>query len=683
LKHDKFTIPGLKNGTKLGVRARTGVFNKRSILLVLYAIYLAFILVSTIPYIAEHQTRYLYTNEKHTYHIVFEEDGSVEPHYFNVIRADPAEPGVLDLEYDPDLHILDVKATNIKELRIESQSIYKDEAQVIIGKPYSEDPTYYKQWFIDKNKFTITIDSKTEITSLVFENVPLPVSVLVNDKEWWKTNTNWESVGEDDIKISSVPQGLTTVIIYFQETSIPISPHAVFIVEPFVAAVDTEVLFDGTGSYDDDGEIKNYIWDFGDGSDLGTDDVVKHSYSDTGTYTVSLTVIDDDNLDNTTSKDIYIVTNNDDDDNDNVPNQLDPHPFDALDSDQDGLSDDFEDFYGGDAFTREPWPEGKDLNYLKKDTDGDGYNDGVEIELGTNPIDPADHPREEDEETEEDEGILGMGAMGYILLIVVVIIIVMIILMIVIRKRKGEKVTEVDTKDIERMVIERDRPVGPGLVKPGKREMGPGPAMGVPLGIPKKKPPEVRGPPRPPRKGKPLKPSPPVPKKPLEDKMRPPLKRLPSKPPVQSTVMLDTLELDSLKKFLPPDKIMIKPVKKEPEKPVLPKDKLPPPKSPLETKLISKPTPPKPSMESLVKPTKPPALKDQSPADYKAETIAKFAQALGIGRAKATALYNGGYTTISQLQKATKEELMEIKGIGPKMADRIIKNLEFLMAKRM
>ena len=69
-------------------------------------------------------------------------------------------------------------------------------------------------------------------------------------------------------------------------------------------------------------------------------------------------------------------------------------------------------------------------------------------------------------------------------------------------------------------------------------------------------------------------------------------------------------------------------------------------------------------------------------AEFKADTINKFAQALGIGKAKASALYDGGYTSMAQLQKATKAELMNVKGIGPKMADRIIKNLEFLMAKR-
>ena len=95
-----------------------------------------------------------------------------------------------------------------------------------------------------------------------------------------------------------------------------------------------------------------------------------------------------------------------------------------------------------------------------------------------------------------------------------------------------------------------------------------------------------------------------------------------------------------------------------------------------------KPMAPKPSMESLMKPKPPTTLKDQSPVEPKTETINKFTQALGIGRAKAQALYDGGYMTMSQLQNATKIELMEVRGIGPKMADRIIRNIEFLMVKR-
>jgi PKD repeat protein len=664
---------GNDKATKLGVHARTGVFNKRSILLILYAIYIAFILVSTIPNLAQQHTRYDLVDGDHTYHLVFENDGSVEPHYFDILRADPSDPGVLDLSYDPESHTLNIDAENIKELRIESESIYKDEADIIVGKAYSEDNDYYKQWFIDKNKFTIHIDSDTEITNLVIENVPIPVSVLVNDEEWWKTNLNYDLV-DDDVTISQVPQGSTTVVIYFQESTPPVTPHAEFTVSKFVAIVDEDVFFDGTSSYDDDGTIEHYIWDFGDDSEAGSQPVLKHSYSATGTYTVSLTVIDDDNLDDTQSKDIYIVTQNEDDDSDGVPNHLDPHPFNAMDSDSDGLSDDFEDFYDGDAFSSDPWPGGGDLDKMKKDTDGDGYDDSVEIDQGTKPLDPTDYPKEGDGEPKDDDGILGMGATGDILLIVIIIIIILVVLMIILKKRKGGAEVEPEDED-EGLVDKRD--VGPGLVKPGARELGPGPAVGAPGARAKK-----RAGVQPSRKA-PLRPSPPTGKLQQVDRMKPPIKKLSTKPPIQPSVMLDTLEVDSLKKFLPPEKLKLKQPISDPDKPGMTKIKRPSPKPPMDTKLRTKTAAPRPEMESLVKPKPPTSLKDQSPADYKAETIAKFAQALGIGRAKATALYNGGFTSISQLQKASPQQLMEIKGIGPKMAERIIKNLEFLMAKRM
>ncbi len=53
------------------------------------------------------------------------------------------------------------------------------------------------------------------------------------------------------------------------------------------------IAFDGTGSWDSDGSIVSYAWDFGDGgSDVGPSPT--YSYGTTGTYVVTLTVTDDD-----------------------------------------------------------------------------------------------------------------------------------------------------------------------------------------------------------------------------------------------------------------------------------------------------------------------------------------------------------------------------------------------------
>ena len=53
------------------------------------------------------------------------------------------------------------------------------------------------------------------------------------------------------------------------------------------------VTFDGTASYDPDGSVVSYSWDFGDGqSDTGA--VVQHAYTGGADHTVTLTVTDDD-----------------------------------------------------------------------------------------------------------------------------------------------------------------------------------------------------------------------------------------------------------------------------------------------------------------------------------------------------------------------------------------------------
>lgn len=52
------------------------------------------------------------------------------------------------------------------------------------------------------------------------------------------------------------------------------------------------ITFDGLGSYDIDGTIESYDWDFGDGTS-GTGETTNHIYSIHGIYTIKLTVTDD------------------------------------------------------------------------------------------------------------------------------------------------------------------------------------------------------------------------------------------------------------------------------------------------------------------------------------------------------------------------------------------------------
>jgi PKD repeat protein len=61
---------------------------------------------------------------------------------------------------------------------------------------------------------------------------------------------------------------------------------------PYAALATEQVQFNGSNSVDPDGAILEYLWDFGDG-DVGEGVRPTHVYQSEGTYTVSLTVIDD------------------------------------------------------------------------------------------------------------------------------------------------------------------------------------------------------------------------------------------------------------------------------------------------------------------------------------------------------------------------------------------------------
>jgi PKD repeat protein len=83
-------------------------------------------------------------------------------------------------------------------------------------------------------------------------------------------------------------------------------PRASFAFSPQDPEPGELITFDGTGSYDPDGHITSYRWEFGDGSeDFGP--TVEHSYTDPGSYTVTLTVTDDKGATGSASRELTIL----------------------------------------------------------------------------------------------------------------------------------------------------------------------------------------------------------------------------------------------------------------------------------------------------------------------------------------------------------------------------------------
>jgi len=106
-----------------------------------------------------------------------------------------------------------------------------------------------------------------------------------------------EKKNEDEYKKVIIPSGTPSqlyCIIYATDASgnknDTKSPFA-DVNGPYRGVVASEILFNGTGSFDLDGSIVSYSWSFGDGTS-GTGISTKHVYSTNGNYTVTLTVTD-------------------------------------------------------------------------------------------------------------------------------------------------------------------------------------------------------------------------------------------------------------------------------------------------------------------------------------------------------------------------------------------------------
>jgi serine protease len=87
------------------------------------------------------------------------------------------------------------------------------------------------------------------------------------------------------------------------------APSASFTVSPASPDVGEEVSFDASGSTDSDGTITRYEWTFGDGS-TATGESVTHSFTSSETYTVTLTVEDDEGGSDSVSKTLGVGGSN-------------------------------------------------------------------------------------------------------------------------------------------------------------------------------------------------------------------------------------------------------------------------------------------------------------------------------------------------------------------------------------
>jgi PKD repeat protein len=88
---------------------------------------------------------------------------------------------------------------------------------------------------------------------------------------------------------------------------VPGAPVAAFSFGPPNPQPGDVVLFDASASFDPNGTIVNYEWDFGDGDVHGFGKNQDHNYSAAGTYFVTLSVTDDTGLKSSVTRSITVT----------------------------------------------------------------------------------------------------------------------------------------------------------------------------------------------------------------------------------------------------------------------------------------------------------------------------------------------------------------------------------------
>jgi PKD repeat protein len=131
-------------------------------------------------------------------------------------------------------------------------------------------------------------------------------SVTLASKDVTTVLFDWDTTGVDPDTYTIIVEAIlaedgdltnndasTTITVKLEVVLIP--PVAKFTDDATTMLTGEVIRFNASTSYDPDGVIVSYFWDFGDGNNA-SDMTVNHQYADDGTYTVTLAVTDNDNL---------------------------------------------------------------------------------------------------------------------------------------------------------------------------------------------------------------------------------------------------------------------------------------------------------------------------------------------------------------------------------------------------
>lgn len=127
------------------------------------------------------------------------------------------------------------------------------------------------------------------------------------DATWSGASSNYFQGALDEVAVYSTALSASTVAQHYELGSGTPPPANVPPVAVIASTVsDLHLAGDASGSSDADGQVVSYAWDFGDGA-LSTDKSTTHDYATAGTYTLTLTVADDQGATNSTTTQVTVT----------------------------------------------------------------------------------------------------------------------------------------------------------------------------------------------------------------------------------------------------------------------------------------------------------------------------------------------------------------------------------------
>jgi PKD repeat protein len=147
-----------------------------------------------------------------------------------------------------------------------------------------------------------------------FSNVTIPMTLLnVSSPDDWIVKLNGDTTaytatsnGTHYFIYLEYVQSAEPYIVSITGETVATPPVALFTVSKTLAIAGESITFDASTSYDPDGTIESWSWVFGDG-EIDTGEIVQHSFATNDTYTVTLTVKDDEDLTNSTQAIITVT----------------------------------------------------------------------------------------------------------------------------------------------------------------------------------------------------------------------------------------------------------------------------------------------------------------------------------------------------------------------------------------